>query len=291
MSDTSQGPGWWVASDGKWYPPEQRPDDSPSTDMTETTVAPESPEVGPAPWWKQPVPLWLVIVIAFLALGVGAAVAASDEDDGAGPEGGDDSTTTVLDDERDAGVTTTTVRTTTSATRPATTTTQAPTTTSTAPPWPGFGGGTQIVGTDVEPGIYIVTGTSFCYWERLSGLSGEFGEIIANNNVNGQGIVEIAPTDVAFSSQGCGRWELDEPPAEPVDTFGSGDWIVGEQIQPGRYRSDVEAWCYWERASGLSHNLRDIVANDNVTDGSAIVEIAPGDRRFSSSGCGTWRRV
>jgi hypothetical protein len=23
MSDVSQGPGWWVASDGKWYPPEQ----------------------------------------------------------------------------------------------------------------------------------------------------------------------------------------------------------------------------------------------------------------------------
>ena len=22
MSTTSQGPGWWLASDGKWYPPE-----------------------------------------------------------------------------------------------------------------------------------------------------------------------------------------------------------------------------------------------------------------------------
>lgn len=26
MSDTSQGPGWWLASDGKWYPPEMHPD-------------------------------------------------------------------------------------------------------------------------------------------------------------------------------------------------------------------------------------------------------------------------
>ena len=25
MSDVSQGPGWWQASDGKWYPPEQHP--------------------------------------------------------------------------------------------------------------------------------------------------------------------------------------------------------------------------------------------------------------------------
>ena len=26
MSDLSQGPGWWQASDGKWYPPERHPD-------------------------------------------------------------------------------------------------------------------------------------------------------------------------------------------------------------------------------------------------------------------------
>src|SRR5664279_1262778 len=26
MSDTSQGPGWWLASDGRWYPPESLPD-------------------------------------------------------------------------------------------------------------------------------------------------------------------------------------------------------------------------------------------------------------------------
>lgn len=25
MSDVSQGPGWWQASDGKWYPPHQQP--------------------------------------------------------------------------------------------------------------------------------------------------------------------------------------------------------------------------------------------------------------------------
>ena len=29
MSDTSQGPGYWLASDGKWYPPEAPPGSSP----------------------------------------------------------------------------------------------------------------------------------------------------------------------------------------------------------------------------------------------------------------------
>lgn len=31
MSDVSQGPGWWQASDGKWYPPEQAPGAQPTT--------------------------------------------------------------------------------------------------------------------------------------------------------------------------------------------------------------------------------------------------------------------
>lgn len=29
MSDTSQGPGWWQASDGRWYPPESAPGAAP----------------------------------------------------------------------------------------------------------------------------------------------------------------------------------------------------------------------------------------------------------------------
>ncbi len=29
MSDSSQGEGWWQASDGKWYPPEKHPDYKP----------------------------------------------------------------------------------------------------------------------------------------------------------------------------------------------------------------------------------------------------------------------
>lgn len=29
MSEQSQGPGWWQASDGRWYPPESRPSPAP----------------------------------------------------------------------------------------------------------------------------------------------------------------------------------------------------------------------------------------------------------------------
>lgn len=289
MSDASQGPGWWVASDGKWYPPEKHPDHTAPRGSQPTAPQPTRP-----PWWKRPVPLWLVVVIAVATLGLGAALGAPPDEGGASPAPASGATGTASETEgREAASTMTTGdRQTTTTTRPAPTTTTAPsTTTTTAPPRAGFGGGTQLVGTDVAPGIYVAADLDFCYWERLSGVSGSFDDIITNDNATGQAVVEIRPTDAAFNSQRCGRWELYAPPTAPTDSFGPGDWIVGEQIEPGRYRAESGSFCYWERASGLSHDFAEIIANDLVSDGTAVVEISPGDRRFSSNGCGTWRRA
>jgi len=62
--------------------------------------------------------------------------------------------------------------------------------------------GTSLVGTDIEPGIYVgLAGESFfesCYWERLSDLSGDFDAIIANDIAEGQFFVEISTDDFAF---------------------------------------------------------------------------------------------
>lgn len=70
------------------------------------------------------------------------------------------------------------------------------------------GSGTFLVGTDIQPGTYVSDDNSTCYWARLSGTSGEFGDIIANDNVTGRGIVTIAPTDVAFTTTRCSDWTL-----------------------------------------------------------------------------------
>lgn len=73
--------------------------------------------------------------------------------------------------------------------------------------------------------------------------------------------------------------------------FGGGVHLVGTDIQPGTYRSSRGDWCYWARLSGLGGELRDIIANDNVFEGQAIVTIGANDHAFESSGCGTWTLV
>jgi hypothetical protein len=44
-------------------------------------------------------------------------------------------------------------------------------------------------------------------FERRSGLGGRNADIIANDGAEGQQIVEILPTDVAFQTKHCQPWE------------------------------------------------------------------------------------
>ena len=69
-----------------------------------------------------------------------------------------------------------------------------------------MGPGTYLVGRDVTPGIYRgEAGTEIgdsCYWARLSGVSGEISDVIANDIANGVFFVDVHSSDYAFST-GC----------------------------------------------------------------------------------------
>jgi hypothetical protein len=77
---------------------------------------------------------------------------------------------------------------------------------STTSPTAPFGDGDFMVGKEVSPGLWRSTGGSSCYWERLSGFSGSFNDIIANDNQGPSGTVRIAESDIGFSSSRCGTW-------------------------------------------------------------------------------------
>lgn len=70
------------------------------------------------------------------------------------------------------------------------------------------GDGIYLVGKDVNPGTYRNTGSRSCYWQRSSGTSGSFDEILANGNESGPAVVTIQASDVAFTTKRCGTWTL-----------------------------------------------------------------------------------
>ena len=172
--------------------------------------------------------------------------------------------------------------------------TEAPT--PTEPPKPTIPGtGTLIVGKDILPGRYRgnVAGGG-CYWSRLSSFEGSgIDGIIANDNISGPTVVEIAPTDVGFKTSRCGEWSpadtpLDLPGRAPA---GDGVFVVGLDIDPGTYRSNNTGSCYWARLRSFAQDGTDsIIGNDNSR-GPAIVTIAPGDVGFKSSRCNSWERI
>jgi hypothetical protein len=47
-ADASQGPGWWQASDGKWYPPEAQPGTAPTTPPITPPTMPAGGGAGPS---------------------------------------------------------------------------------------------------------------------------------------------------------------------------------------------------------------------------------------------------
>ena len=81
------------------------------------------------------------------------------------------------------------------------------------------------------------------------------------------------------------------PPTTERTSFGAGTWLVGSEIEPGRYFTNPRAGCYWERLSGLGGTLADTIANEFIGFDSPqeIVDIAPSDRAFDADeDCGTW---
>jgi hypothetical protein len=81
------------------------------------------------------------------------------------------------------------------------------------------------------------------------------------------------------------------PTPSPRTSFGPGQYLVGRDIAYGRYYSVPSYGCYWERQSGLSGRLSDIISNDFVgyNPNQYIVDILPFDLAFlTERECGSW---
>jgi hypothetical protein len=156
----------------------------------------------------------------------------------------------------------------------------------------GYGPGMYMVNDGIEPGIYR-SESGVTYFERLAGLSGELDDILANEaSPSGPVYVEIKSTDVAFKTEGNGNWykiELDEYEGKMLTSFGDGWYIVGKDILPGRYSSDIGA-AYWARLKDFSGELNSIITNSASDEGTVIVEIQSSDFGFRTLGA-FWERI
>jgi hypothetical protein len=77
--------------------------------------------------------------------------------------------------------------------------------------------------------------------------------------------------------------------AKPLTLDGDGTYIVGTDIQPGRWKADGSDLCYWARLKDDSGDFDAIITN-HAGAGRATVTVARTDGAFTTTGCGTWTR-
>jgi hypothetical protein len=110
-------------------------------------------------------------------------------------------------------------------------------------------------------------------------------------------------TGTRTEGSAAGSGEVDSTAPRPADTTTSissgpagsdaladGLWIIGEDIQPGRYiAAGIDGnGCDWARLSDAAGNS--VIAAETDVANQAIVDILDSDTAFRTTGCGTWAR-
>ena len=86
-------------------------------------------------------------------------------------------------------------------------------------------------------------------------------------------------------------------PAEraPVTSMQDGQWLVGQDIQPGSYSVTVVAGspgCSWERNASTDGSATSVLESGAGNEGQTlVVGVRETDAVFQSRGCGTWERT
>lgn len=73
---------------------------------------------------------------------------------------------------------------------------------------------------------------------------------------------------------------------------GDGTFLVGEEVEPGTYRSagPTGEVCYWARLKGTTGDGDEIIAN-STSKGQSTVTVLASDKAFQSDGCQAWKRI
>lgn len=165
------------------------------------------------------------------------------------------------------------------------------------PPTTYYSPGVLRVGIDIPPGRYVAESARYgCYWERQSGFSGSFDDVIANDfrGENGRVIVDLMPGDVAFEfNSDCGRFQTYYPVPRIQTQIVPGSHAVHVHLNPGTYVASVAYGCYWERVSGFGGGFAEIIGNDFVgSAGVRYVTILSTDAGFfTNEDCGIWSKI
>ncbi|WP_077703131.1 hypothetical protein [Virgibacillus dokdonensis] len=128
--------------------------------------------------------------------------------------------------------------------------------------------GTYKVGSDIDPGEYLVFADSMGYIENAKDSKGQVESIIFNANLTSGSHHYVTLNDGNyFKMQGAEMYPVDKAPnVKPDDgVYKDGMYKVGKDIDPGEYKVTLESGMgYYEVAKNSAGGVNNIITNENV---------------------------
>jgi hypothetical protein len=146
-------------------------------------------------------------------------------------------------------------------------------------------------------GQYVMTGLAAGNM-TMTASAADYGSVDKPVTISGNLTLDFSLTRSAAPPSNPGNPAPPSNPGNPPNppsgggqtSFGDGEYHVNTDIRPGRYFSNPVYGCYFERQSGFSGSIDDIIANNFIGFDAAqwIVDIAGSDAGFKTDDCGTW---
>jgi hypothetical protein len=137
----------------------------------------------------------------------------------------------------------------------------------------GIPGGSYKVGVDMQPGEYVIIGSG--YMEITKDSTGSFDSIIANDNYSNRTIVVVKKGQY-FNFEGTAYTWAQAPKVDLTSgVLEEGKYKVGVDFPAGEYKVISDGGGYVEVGSDASGTLSSIISNDNFT-GSKYLTVKKG---------------
>ncbi|AZK43556.1 MULTISPECIES: hypothetical protein [Erysipelothrix] len=120
--------------------------------------------------------------------------------------------------------------------------------------------GNYIVGTDLEPGEYMLLTDQEGYFEIRNQNA---TQIKSNDNFKGNSIITLKENETIEVSKARLYPYATSPKLNPQ---ADGMYKIGEHLEAGTYKLQTELSGYYEITTTSNHNVDDILENNNFTD-------------------------
>lgn len=158
---------------------------------------------------------------------------------------------------------------------------QSAASTQATPPAPAvktYPAGMYKVGTDIPAGEYVLVADSTAYFQIAKDSTGTMDSVLANDNFDNRSIITVKAGQY-LTMNDCTAYAFNDAPKVTPGNDGylpEGMYKVGVDIPAGEYKVSTDDQGYVEVSSDSTHDMGQIISNDNFQ-GTKYITIKAGE--------------